>query len=247
MSHLNIRALKTRIFRPRESLLDFLVESVPQELIHEKMLIAITSKIVSLSENRLVNTDLTDKDALIRQEADIYLGKINYGFALTIKDGHLIPSAGIDESNSETGAYILYPKDSFLSAKHLWQGLRERWQINTLGIIITDSHTTPLRRGVTGFCLSYWGFHALRNLVGTKDLFGRELQVTQMNLADGLAAAAVLLMGEGNECSPVALLEGARVDFTAEVDRKETSISLEEDLYFPLLQPLLQLQQKPPV
>jgi len=239
MNPLTIHAIQTRIFHARENLLAFLVDSIPHERVHNGMLLAITSKILSLSENRLVGVEMTDKDSLVRKEADIYLGQIAYGHALTIKDGHLIASAGIDESNSESGAYILYPKDTFLSAKLLWQGLRERWQITELAIVVTDSHTTPLRRGVTGFCLGYWGFRGLKNLIGTKDLFGRELKVTQMNLADGLAAAAVLVMGEGNECCPVAIIDNARVDFTHEVDPTETSIPLEHDLFYPILEPLL--------
>jgi F420-0:gamma-glutamyl ligase len=239
MKPLAIHALKTRIFHNGDNLLEFLLASVPQERVHNKMLLAITSKIVSLSENRLVKVGEIDKDTLVRKEADIYLDKVAYGYALTVKNGHLIPSAGIDESNSETGDYILYPQDCFVSAKTLWLGLREQWQIEDLGVLITDSHTKPLRRGVTGFCLAYWGFRAIRSLIGSKDLFGRELQVTQMNLADGLSAAAVLCMGEGNERCPVAIFDNARVDFVDEVDPTETSIALKDDLFYPLLEPLL--------
>ena len=72
------------------------------------------------------------------------------------------------------------------------------------GVLITDSHTTPLRRGVTGIALSYWGFSGVQNKVGTPDLFGRTLKMTHVNLADAFAAAAVLVMGESNESTPVA-------------------------------------------
>ena len=146
-----------------------------------------------------------------------------------------MPSAGIDESNSETGEYILYPKDPFASAHNLWAALRETWKIKNLGVLITDSHTTPLRRGVTGICVSYAGFSAVRNMVGTEDLFGRPLRMTQMNFADGLAAAAVMLMGEGAESQPMALIENAAVQFCQRIDPSEIAIPLEEDLYYPLL------------
>jgi len=52
----------------------------------------------------------------------------------------------IDESNSETDQYILYPENPFVSAENLWQGLRKHWGVEKFGVILTDSHTTPLRR-----------------------------------------------------------------------------------------------------
>ena len=205
-----------------------------------KMILAITSKIVSLAEGRIENHDLLSKEALVRREADQFLGDIGYGCYLTIKEGLLIPSAGIDESNSANGDYILYPADPFASAARIWQKLREAWRVNDLGIILTDSHTMPLRRGVTGICLSHWGFHAVKYLIGTQDLFGRELRMTQMNLVDGLSAAAVMMMGEGQERQPLAILNHAKVEFCEVTDPAELQIPLEEDLYFPLLKPWLQ-------
>jgi F420-0:gamma-glutamyl ligase len=151
----------------------------------------------------------------------------------------LIASAGIDESNSETGDYILYPKDPFASAERIWTELRQRWGLDRLGIVVTDSHTSPLRRGVTGVCLSYHGFRGVKSLVDTPDLFDRKLRMTQMNYADGLAAAAVLMMGEAAECQPLAVIANAPVDFSAESRPDEVLIPIEEDLYAPLLQAFL--------
>jgi F420-0:gamma-glutamyl ligase len=88
---------------------------------------------------------------------------------------------------------------------------------------------------VTGVCLSYSGFRAVRNLVGSPDLFGRELRMTRMNLADGLAAAAVMMMGEGDESRPLAVIENAEVEFSEDTQPEELRISPEEDLYAPLL------------
>jgi F420-0:gamma-glutamyl ligase len=231
----SVTALKTRIFHAGESLTKFIVESVPRESVSEKMVLAVTSKIVSLAERRLVPVSSIDKNSLVRREADIFLGEVGYGVFLTIKDGLFIPSAGIDESNSESGDFILYPSDPTLSAKKIWQELREEWGLNSLGVILTDSHTMPLRRGVTGIGLSYWGFRAVKNMVGTKDLFGRELRMTQMNLLDGLSAMAVMAMGEGAECQPLAVISGAEVEFADECHSSEVRIPAAEDLYAPLL------------
>ena len=212
---------------------------MPRPLIQEGIVLAVTSKIVSLAENRLVSRSTIDKKTLVQKEADTYLGEIGHGCFLTIKSGLLIPSAGIDESNSVNGDFIIFPKNPFLSAQNLLQDLRKIWNLKNLGLVITDSHTTPLRRGVTGICLSYAGFNAVRNLIGSRDLFGRELKMTQMNFADGLAASAVMLMGEGAESRPLVVIENSAVEFCETTRTDEINIPLEEDLYFPLLQTFL--------
>jgi F420-0:gamma-glutamyl ligase len=235
---LQVTPVKTRTFKPGEDLAEFVLESLQGAKIEEETVLAVTSKIVSLSENRLVHHE-GPKAELIRRESDHYFGEVGYGCHLTIKHGLFIPSAGIDESNSETGGFILYPEDPFQSACRLWERLRREWRIERLGILITDSHTTPLRRGVTGISLSHWGFQAVKNLVGTPDLFGRPLKVTTVNAADALASAAVYMMGEGNESQPLALLEGASVRFTRATDPKEVQIPYEDDLYSPLFKKTL--------
>lgn len=240
-----IHPITTRIFRCGEDLATFVSESVPRERVRNRMILAITSKIVSLAERRVVKRQTVDKKDLVRQEADAYLGEINYGYALTIKHGLLIPSAGIDESNSENGDYILYPADPFASAEDLWRRLRQAWGLHELGILITDSHVAPLRRGVTGVCLSYWGFGGLTNLIGTRDLFDRPLTVTQMNLADGLASATVMMMGEGAESRPLATVEGAPVQFAPRVSPGELSISIDDDLFSPLLKSRIERERAP--
>ena len=107
-----------------------------------------------------------------------------------------------------------------------------------LGVIITDSHTTPLRRGVTGVALAYAGIRGVKNFVGQPDLFGRLLQMTHINVVDALATASVLVMGESNERCPLAVLEYSRVEFTDQSDPRELQISLEDDLYGPILKKL---------
>jgi F420-0:gamma-glutamyl ligase len=235
MKPLCVHAIQTRIFRQGESLSSFVVESIPKNLVRDGIVLAVTSKIVSLAENRVIDRKDIDKRALVEREADVFLGEIGHGCFLTIKDGLLIASAGIDESNSETGGYILFPKNSFQSAETLWRELRQAWNIRNLGIVITDSHTTALRKGVTGVCLSYFGFYAVKSLIGTADLFGRELRMTQMNFADGIAASAVMMMGEGAEAQPLAVVENTNVEFTEVAEPGEMHIPLEEDLYYPLI------------
>lgn len=232
---ISVEALRTRIFAKNEDLSHFIVESVPKDQVREGLVLAVTSKIVSLAENCLIPQNQMNKADLVRREADVFLGEIGYGCFLTIKDGLFIASAGIDESNSVDGEYILYPKDPFASAQKLWRDLRQSWGLKNLGVLLTDSHTSPLRQGVTGICLSCWGFQPVRNMIGRNDLFGRELKMTKMNLADGLSAMAVMTMGEGAEQSPLALIHGAQLEFCESLDRKDLCMPLEQDLYFPLI------------
>lgn len=235
---LTIQPIETRIFKLGENLKDFILQHLPSKPA-EKSVLAITSKIMSLSEGRVVRHDSIEKGALVQQEADHYLGEIAYGCHLTIKHGLFIPSAGIDESNSQDGDYILFPVDPFASAKKLWAELRQAWGLNELGLIITDSHTTPLRKGVTGISLAHWGFRAVKNLVGTEDLFGRQLVMTNINAADGLASAATYMMGEGKECQPLCLMTGTNVDFSETTNPSEVTIPLKQDLYYPLFSGLM--------
>ncbi|MFP3026413.1 MAG: coenzyme F420-0:L-glutamate ligase, partial [Wolbachia sp.] len=95
-------------------------------------------------------------------------------------------------------------------------------------------------RGVTGVALGWCGFEPLYSYIGKPDLYNQSLQVTQVNLLDALATSAVLVMGEGAEQTPMAIISGAsKVHFltrppTVE-EEKSVKISMEEDLYSPLL------------
>lgn len=234
MSGFAVKALETELFSPGEDLAAFIVRNVPRAEVGERAVLAVTSKIVSLAENRLVPRASIDKASLVRREADVFLGEAGYGCMLTVKEGLFIPSAGIDESNSAGGDFILYPEKPFEAARALWEALRKEWGLRELGVLLTDSRTFPLRWGVTGCCLSYWGFRAVKSMIGTQDLFGRELQMTKINRADALAAAAVLVMGEGRERRPLAVLRGMDCEFTEHTDPSELRIEPEDDLYWPL-------------
>ncbi len=230
--------VKTRIFKLDEPVLDFIIEvfqarSSPGTL-KENDVLCITSKIVSLSESRIIPRHAIGKRDLIKKEADIYLADGPFDVSLTIKHGLMIPSAGIDESNADGDFYILYPTDPFASARKICDGLKARLGIKNLGVILTDSHTQPLRRGVSGIALSYWGFEGVKNYAGKPDLFGRSLKYTSVHAADALATAAVFEMGESSEAKCLAVIRGANISFCDKIDPREGLIAPENDLYFSL-------------
>ena len=225
--------ISTPLYKSSKPLESFVLESVHS--VSEGSVLAITSKIFSLAEKRFSHTQ--DKEKLVKEEADQYLAQSHYGHHLTIKEGLLLPSAGIDQSNSPTGEFLLLPKNPYLSLKVLWHALKEKWKLKQFGLLMTDSHTTPLRRGVTGVALAHWGFKAVKDLRGEPDLYGRKLEVTTVNNIDSLATMAVWMMGEGKERCPFVILEGASLEWQSESFAEEIQIPLEEDLYKVLLEP----------
>lgn len=228
-----VKPLKTRIFKERENLLEFITSYFKK--IPNNAIIVVTSKIVALSEGRTaVVKDTKDKEKLIRAESDM-AWPTKYVW-LTIKDGMLMASAGIDESNAD-GKLILLPKDSFKTAQKIRTMLCKKYNLKNLGVLITDSRTTPLRAGVTGAALGYAGFKGTRDYRKKLDVFGRPFVFSQTNVADCLASAAVLVMGEGNEQCPLACITHAPVEWRKKVHRDEVSIDTKDDMYLPLLSP----------
>lgn len=240
---MHIQPIKTRILQPPKDDLLAVIKSTVKKL-PEKSILAITSKVVAIWQGQCIPRDqVKSKDKLIISQADKYLNRNHVpqnAVIHTIKNNLFIPSSGIDESNAN-GCYILWPKHPAKTAYKIWEFLRKNYKTKKFGVIITDSHTIPLRRGVTGISLGYFGFEPIKNYVGTPDLFGRKLKITQANYVDSLATAAVLIMGEGKESTPMSLITD--VSFIKFINHKyiaktkNSTLEIEEktDLYYPLL------------
>ncbi len=235
---MKVKAIRTQKVLPGAitliALLDQYIKEVP-----ENSVLAITSKIISLCENRVISLDSADKETLVKQESSYYLpGEVSkYGYHFTITNKTLISMAGIDESNSNNN-YVLWPTDSQKTANEVRQYLAEKFKLQNVGVVIVDSTCTPLRLGTSGVALAFSGFDALNNYVGKPDLFGRPYKVSRANIAGGLATTAVLIMGEGAEQTPFALFED--LDFVTFQPRDPSpkelegiNISSEDDLFAP--------------
>lgn len=209
--------------------------------VEENTIIAVTSKIIAICQKRLVPRDKISKDELVRQEADFFIPKEKnqYGVYLTIKDNLLVATAGIDESNA-AGNFILWPENPQENANNIRVHLQKKHRVKNLGVIITDSKSTMLRWGITGASIAHSGFLALNNKIGTPDIFGHNLEITQVNVSDALASAAVLEMGEANEQTPLAVITD--IPYVEFQDRNPTQEELsvfhydmEKDMYSLLL------------
>ena len=98
-------------------------------------------------------------------------------------------------------------------------------------MVITDSRSLPLRLGITGLALGYAGFQGLKDYRGTLDIFYRPFKFSRVNIADSLATAAILCMGEGSERQPLALIKDAPVKFVDQVSADELKVDLKDDRY----------------
>jgi putative folate metabolism gamma-glutamate ligase len=237
---MQINSLHThKITAADHDLLAILDRYVPE--LDERSILAVTSKIVAICQGRLVKSDAAEKVALIEQEADYFLpaSASRYQVMLTIKENLLIPNAGVDESNAD-GCYVLWPHDPQAVVNAIRGHLVQKFGRRQVGVLMTDSRPAPLRWGVTGVAIAHSGFAALNDYMGRADLFGRPLRMTKTNLADALAATAVLVMGEGDEQTPLAVIRDAPfVQFQernpAAEELASLRITLEDDLYAPLL------------
>ncbi|MEI8295512.1 MAG: coenzyme F420-0:L-glutamate ligase, partial [Alphaproteobacteria bacterium] len=205
---MHVKAIKTHRIEADDALQAVLDQYVQK--LADGDIVVITSKILSVIQGRVVSKDATSKRDLVYAQADLVLETDSnpYDLYLTIKNGMLIPSAGIDESNADN-VYVLYPDNIQETAVWIWGYLKQQHSLKSLGIVITDSHTTIMRQGVTGIALGWCGFKPLYSYVDKPDIYNHPLKVTQVNILDSLATAAVFVMGEGNEQTPLAIIKDA--------------------------------------
>ncbi len=192
-------------------------------------IVVVAQKIVSKSEGRLFALEdvvasegarqlaaNTNKDArlvelVLRESREVIRERANV-LIVEHRLGHVMANAGIDRSNldappDEEDVALLLPEDPDQSAAQLRSKLQEKTGVR-LGVIVSDSFGRAWRLGTVGVAIGVAGPPALLDRRGDSDLFGRTLQITEIGYADAVAAAAVLMMGEGNEGCPVVIARG---------------------------------------
>lgn len=191
--------------------------------------IVVAQKIVSKSEGRLVRlADVTPGEEarriaaetgrdpamvqLILDESSGILRATPAAIIARHRTGHVLANAGIDASNvegGEEGTVLLWPTDPDASARAIRADLADITG-RRLAVIVADSMGRPWRIGTVGGAIGCAGIDVLEDRRGkARDLFGRTLQATVIAVADSLAGAATLAMGEGAEGTPAALVRGA--------------------------------------
>ncbi|MDY0386362.1 MAG: coenzyme F420-0:L-glutamate ligase [Methanolobus sp.] len=128
-------------------------------------------------------------------------------FLVETHNGHVCIKAGIDESNVENGYLLDLPANSDQSAKDIGEGIKSKAG-KKVSIIITDTNGRAFKIGQTGIAIGVYKIHPIKNWKGQKDLFEKTLEITEEAIADEIAGAANLLMGEGDGGHPIVILRG---------------------------------------
>jgi coenzyme F420-0:L-glutamate ligase len=199
--------------------------------------IAISSKVLAIAEGACVIAGTRDdKEKLAKTLAERYV-ELPYGrgrsAVFTVTNGVLIRTAGIDESNGN-GYFILWPKDPKKTAQILKRAIERKYKVTLAGVIVTDSYSVPLRRGALGFALAWAGIHPTKDYRGKPDVFGRKLKVTLANIVDAIASAAVLVMGEANEATPVVIirdLKNIQKEHKVKDELDQFPVQMEDDIF----------------
>ena len=168
---------------------------------------------------------------VVLRESDSVVGGIP-GFLLCMKAGTLLPNAGVDASNAPPGCVTPLPKNPDQSALAIKASIERRYGVK-VGVIIADSRTHAMRLGCSGVAIGCAGITAVIDDRGRSDIFGRKLEVTKRAVADNIVSAAELVMGEADECTPVAIIRGIGLPIGDQVGIE--SIAAEECLFMGVL------------
>lgn len=221
--------------RPGEPLGELIVQACaepPNGPLVEGDVLVVTQKVVSKAEGRLVEVDpddprshkrLVEDEAvrIVRRRGDLIITETRHGF--------ICANSGVDLSNVERGQAALLPLDSDRSARRIRDVVRARCGVG-VGVIVSDTFGRPWRRGLTDVAIGVAGVAGVLDLRGTPDALGREMQVTEVAVADELASAAELVMGKSSGI-PVAVVRGVDASWLRDAAISELVRPAAEDLF----------------
>lgn len=252
MNKIEITALNDIPFiEPGDNLIEIIVNSLnlQHQDIQDNDVFVIAQKIISKSEDRYVDINkievsneaqelanklkrhpgliqcvLNESNKIISIEKGVLIVEHNLGY--------INVNAGIDFSNipDTKNLALLLPINPSKSASELQKGLSNRLNKN-ISIIISDSMTRPFRLGVTNFALASSNIQALIDLSGTTDMYGKTLKHTEIAIADEIASAAGILMGQSDEMKPIILIKGFNKNKHKVNDAFNLTVKSEDDLY----------------
>ncbi|MEI6293892.1 MAG: coenzyme F420-0:L-glutamate ligase [Methanomicrobiales archaeon] len=241
-----VRGVSTGIIRTGDYIVSVLITALSKtnDAILEGDIIIIAESALATAEGRLINLEevrpspksvalagefgMDPREVeVVLQESDSIVGGIS-GFLLCMKNGTLLPNAGVDASNAPPGYLVPLPFDADASADRIRREIFARCKVHT-GVIVADSRTHAMRVGCSGVAIGCAGMPSVIDDRGRSDLFGRKLLVTKRALADNIATAAELVMGEADECMPIAIVRGLGITLSEEVGVEE--IAAEDCLF----------------
>ncbi|MGA9387381.1 MAG: coenzyme F420-0:L-glutamate ligase [Candidatus Bathyarchaeia archaeon] len=242
-------AVKTEQVKTGDNLVEVALNALKKQnlQLENNDILAFTSKIVAYAEGRLVKlaevkpsekaNRLAREFSLQPEFVELVLREANkiYGgvqkAVLTLKNGILTANAGIDNKNAPPGFAVLWPLNPKIMARKIREDIKSKTD-KQVGVLILDSSLVPLRIGASGLALAVAGFKPIRDTRGQCDLYGKPLIITRHAVADDLAAAAHLLMGEAAEKTPIVLIKDAPVDLDGAAYGSEEMVMPFKDCIF---------------
>ena len=216
--------------RAGDDLAAMLTEPLRSLALRDGDIVAVTQKIVSKAEGRVVPDRGDGRSAWVARETrrivarrgDLIIAETHHGFVCA--------NAGVDASNVEEGFVSLLPVDPDASSEVLRASLSALLGLSRLGVVMTDTFGRPWRNGLVNVAIGCAGLPALVDLRGQVDHHGRALEVTVVALADEVAAASGLVMGKSARV-PAALVRGVEITVAPPGRGSDLIRSPEEDLF----------------
>jgi len=239
------------LVKPRDNIARLIVDIMKREgvSLSDGDIVAVAQKVVSKAEGRVVRlrdvnpsgkaletANLTQKDPrlveLILHEASKIVKAAPKTLIVEANNGVVCLNAGIDKSNVEgEDAYALLPLDPDESARRIRSEINEITG-KRVAVVICDTYSRTFRRAQVEFAIGVAGLNPFKDYRGQQDLFGYVLKVKNVALADEIASAAELAMGQGREAVPVVIIRNLyRAEWTEKASAKDLLISKQEDLF----------------
>ncbi len=206
--------------------------------VRDKDVIVAAQKVVSKAEGRVVDLDSvvpsreaveiaekTDKDPclveLILRESSELLKVVDRHIIVLTRHGIVCANAGIDRSNSGgLNKVVLLPVDPDGSARRIRESIEKLTGVR-VAVVITDTYGRQFRRGVVNMAIGFSGINPFRDYRGLTDRYGYVMRVTRVNIVDEIAAAAELVMGQGSENTPFAIVRGVDYEYSLEFSYRD--------------------------
>jgi coenzyme F420-0:L-glutamate ligase/coenzyme F420-1:gamma-L-glutamate ligase len=243
-----IRIIPVRIsadIRPHDELDAIILEAAGHE-IQDGDVLVVAHKIVSKAEGRIVSlADVKPSKKAIRMAREhgkdprimelilkesVKILRAKNGIIVSeTKHGLVCANAGVDQSNVKGDSAVLLPVDPDRSASRIKDAVKKKAG-RDIAVIITDTFGRPFREGQTNVAIGLAGLNPIKSYIGSRDMYGRKLRVSEIAIADEIASAAELVMGKAKGV-PVAIVRGYEFEKAAKSYAKSLQRSRAQDLF----------------
>jgi coenzyme F420-0:L-glutamate ligase/coenzyme F420-1:gamma-L-glutamate ligase len=231
--------------RPHDELGAIILEAAGREIQNGDVL-AVAHKIVSKAEGRVVNLadvkpspkaikmakehvkDPRIMELILKESVQILRAKDGIIVSET-RHGLVCANAGVDQSNVEGDSAVLLPVDPDRSASRLVHAVKKKAG-KEIAVVITDTFGRPFREGQTNVAIGVAGLSPIKSYIGSRDMYGRKLRVSEIAVADEIASAAELVMGKAGGV-PAAIIRGYKFEKAAKSSARSLQRSRERDLF----------------